>query len=246
MQKQLQLIPSGISIIDEGWGGLYKGSNYLLIGAHKSGKTHFGLNFLLQGADQKERCLYFTSKPDKELYELANWMNLNLQDYVDNNSITVVKVIPPEKDYHSGNADLELAEYFDDVIAIIDQFFPTRIVFDEITPFIGFKDETLLELILERFHRKMEDQEITGIIVSSEPVTDAMSSQLQDLADLSNGLIYLDKEINDLYGTISLLPYIEHKSGEIKSNYIFDNQRAMQIDLSVLNNSEKRKQISFH
>jgi KaiC/GvpD/RAD55 family RecA-like ATPase len=243
MQNKLQLISSGISLIDEGWGGLYKGSNYLLIGAHKSGKTHFGLNFLLQGAAQKERCLFFTSKSDKELLDLAEWMNLNLEEYTNNNLMTIVRIIPPDKDLHTGNTDIELAEYFDDVITIIENFFPSRIVFDEITPFIGFKDETLLKLILEKFHNKLQEQNITGIIVSSEPVTDAVSSQLQNLADVSNGLIYL--EINDLYGTISLLPYIEHKSGEIKSNYVFDNQRGMQIDLSVLNKLRTRKQINL-
>ena len=79
MQKKLQLVSSGISLIDEGWGGLYKGSNYLLIGAHKSGKTNFGLNFVLEGAAQKERCLYFTSKSDQDLFNLAVWMNLDLQ-----------------------------------------------------------------------------------------------------------------------------------------------------------------------
>jgi hypothetical protein len=70
-----------------------------------------------------------------------------------------------------------------------------------------------------------------------------MSALLQHVADVSNGLIYLDKEINDLYGIISLLPYIEHKSGELKSNYIFDRERGFKIDLSVLNNSDKKRQV---
>jgi len=240
MQKNLQLIPSGISLIDEGWGGLYKSSNYLLIGTHKSGKTHFGLNFLLQGAAQKEKCLFFTSKPDTELFKLAEWMNLELNKYVKNGFITIVNVIPPEKGFYSVNTDLAISEYFDDVIMIIEKYFPSRIVFDEITRFIRFKDGTLLQLILEKFHNKLEEQEITGIIVSSEPVTEIMSAQLQNLADLCNGLIYLDKEINDLYGTISLLPYFEHKSGEIKSNYVFDRQRGLQIDLSVLKRSDTK------
>lgn len=193
----------------------------------------------------KKKDVFFTSRSDKELLKLADWMNLNLQEYTESNLITIVRIIPPDKDLHIGDTDIELAEYFEDVITIIEQFFPSRIVFDEITQFIGFKDETLLKLILEKFQNKLQEKEITGVIISSEPVTDAMSSHLQNLADMSNGLIYLDKEINDLYGTISLLPYIEHKSGEIKSNYIFDNQRGMQIDLSVLSRLHKRRQINL-
>ena len=131
------------------------------------------------------------------------------------------------------------------MISTIDELFPSRIVFDEITPFIGFKDPTLLELVLDKVKHNLENHNITSIIISAEPVTDSMSALLQHVADVSNGLIYLDKEINDLYGTISLLPYIEHKSGEIKSNYIFDRERGFKIDLSVLNNSNKKRQIKF-
>ena len=245
MQNNLQLISCGISLIDEGWGGLYKGSNYLLIGGHKSGKTNFGLKFVLEGATQNERCLYFTSKTENELTDLTEWMKLDPQAFKNSKLITIVRVIPPDKDFSLTNPDQNLVDYFDDVINTIDELFPSRIVFDEITPFIGFKDTTLLELVLDKVKHNLENHNITSIIISAEPVTDSMSALLQHVADVSNGLIYLDKEINDLYGTISLLPYIEHKSGELKSNYIFDPERGFNIDLSVLNNSNKKRQVRF-
>ncbi len=239
MQK-LKLISSGINLIDEGWGGLYKGSNYLLIGAHKSGKTQFGLNFLLRGIADKEKCLLFYSGDTERLK-----MNQNFDEHFKTHKITLVKVIPPSKELHSGNDDEMLAQYFDDILNVIDRFLPSRIVFDEITQFIGFKDETLLKLVLDKFQSKLQDSDTTGVMISSEPVTDAASLQLQDFADVSNGLIYLDKELNDLYGTISLLPSFEHRTGEIKSNYIFDLQKGMQIDLSVLNKSNRRGQLNY-
>ncbi len=239
MQK-LKLISSGINLIDEGWGGLYKGSNYLLIGAHKSGKTQFGLNFLLRGVEDKERCILFYSGDTERLK-----MNQDFDEYFKTHKITLVKVIPPHKENISGNIDVELAQYFEDIISVIDKFLPSRIAFDEITPFIGFKDETLLKLILEKFQSKLLEYDTTGVMISSEPVTDAVTLQLQDLADVSNGLVYLDKELNDLYGTISLLPSFEHRAGEIKSNYVFDLQKGMQIDLSVLNKSNRRGQLNY-
>ncbi len=245
MQNNLELISSGISLIDEGWGGLYRGSNYLLIGGHKSGKTNFGLKFVLEGAAHNERCLYFTSKTHEEVNKQAEWMNLNPMDLISSRLITIVRVIPPDRDLPSHTPDQDLVDYFDDVINTINEYYPTRVVFDEITSFIGFRDITLLELILDKFKHNLESHNITSIIISAEPVTDAMSALLQHLADVSNGLIYLDKEINDLYGTISLLPYIEHKSGELKSNYIFDRERGLKIDLSVLESSGKRKQVKF-
>lgn len=244
MQNNLQLISSGISLIDEGWGGLYKGSNYLLIGGHKSGRSSFGLRFILEGAAHKERGIYFTSKTPDEVINQANKMNLN-NNLIYSDLITCVRIIPPDNNSLLGVNDQELVDYFDDVIGAIDDFYPSRIVFDEITQFIRFKDETLLELVLDKFNHNLENHHITSIIISAEPVTDEMSALLQRLADVSNGLIYLDKEINDLYGTISLLPYIEHKSGELKSNYIFDEEKGLKIDLSVLNNSLKKRQVKF-
>ena len=245
MQNKLQLISSGISLIDEGWGGLYKGSNYLLIGGHKSGKTNFGLRFVLEGAAQNERCIYFTSKTQKELTDLIKCMNIDKRNLFDSHLITIVRIIPPNRDIPYRTPDQDLVDYFDDIIRTIDEFFPSRIVFDEITSFLGFKDVTLLELILDKFKLNLENHNITSIIISAEPVTDAMSALLQHLADVSNGLIYLDKEINDLYGTISLLPYIEHNSGELKSNYVFDRERGLEIDLSVLNNTNSKRRVKF-
>ena len=172
-------------------------------------------------------------------------MNLNPMDLISSKLITIVRVIPPDRDFTSHTPDQDLVDYFDDVINTINEYYPTRVVFDEITSFIGFRDITLLELILDKFKHNLESHNITSIIISAEPVTDAMSALLQHLADVSNGLIYLDKEINDLYGTISLLPYIEHKSGELKSNYIFDREIGLKIDLSVLESSGKRKRVKF-
>lgn len=245
MQNNVELISSGISLIDEGWGGLYKGSNYLLIGAHKSGKTNFGLKFVLEGAAQNERCLYFTSKTESELADLINWMTLETDSIKNTKLISIVRVIPPDGDFHMMNPDQNLVDYFDDVINTINELYPARMVFDEITPFIGFKDATLLELVLDNVKHNLESHNITSIITSAEPVADSMSALLQHVADVSNGLIYLDKEINDLYGTISLLPYIEHKSGELKSNYIFDREKGFKIDLSVLNNTNKKRHVRF-
>ena len=42
-------------------------------------------------------------------------------------------------------SDLVLAEYIKDIIGFIEQYQPAKIVFDELTPFLGFRDIKLLE-----------------------------------------------------------------------------------------------------
>ena len=46
--KKLNLIPTGISLVDKAWGGFYKGGTYLLLGQKKSGKTLLGLQFAIR------------------------------------------------------------------------------------------------------------------------------------------------------------------------------------------------------
>ena len=54
MKRKIQILPSGISLVDKKWGGLYRGGTYLLMGPRKSGKTLMALQYALECAKQKE------------------------------------------------------------------------------------------------------------------------------------------------------------------------------------------------
>ncbi|MBK7867126.1 MAG: hypothetical protein IPJ75_09120 [Ignavibacteriales bacterium] len=50
---KINLINTGISIVDESWGGFYRGGTYVLIGPRKSGRTTIGLQYAMAGIQQK-------------------------------------------------------------------------------------------------------------------------------------------------------------------------------------------------
>ena len=69
--NRVNIQPTGISLIDEKWGGFYKNSSYLLIGPRKSGRSLMALQYAIECAKQKQVCLYFSSVRPKELMILS-------------------------------------------------------------------------------------------------------------------------------------------------------------------------------
>ena len=65
MNQKIQLLTSGIPLVDDKWGGFYRGGTYLLVGARKSGRTLLSLQYAMECAKQKNVCLYFTSMRPK-------------------------------------------------------------------------------------------------------------------------------------------------------------------------------------
>ena len=173
MNKKIQLINSGISLVDEAWGGFYRGGTYLLVGPRKSGRTLLGLQYALECARQKEICLYFTSMRPKDLMIQAASIDFDLQHYMNQNLIIVVRVAPPSNLYDVGNPDDFLVEYLNDIVTVVDQYQPNKIVFDELTPFIGFNNINLLQDVFVQTTEAIEESGITSLFVLGEPATPA-------------------------------------------------------------------------
>ncbi|MFN3695250.1 MAG: RAD55 family ATPase, partial [Ignavibacterium sp.] len=119
MKKAVQLFPSGISIIDSAWGGLYRGGTYLLVGERKTGKTLLSIQFAVETAKQKEVCLFFTNTRPKDLMIQAASIDVDLEYYMNQNFIIVVRVAPPPDISQFANRDDYLGEYLSDIITVV-------------------------------------------------------------------------------------------------------------------------------
>src|SRR4030042_6999086 len=96
MSNSIELVPSGFSFIDQHWGGIYRGGSYILVGQRKSGRTLISLQFALEAAKAKEVCLYFTNMRPKDLMIQAASLNFDIQAYMNQNLIVVVRIAPPD------------------------------------------------------------------------------------------------------------------------------------------------------
>jgi circadian clock protein KaiC len=234
MKKKIQLLPSGIPLVDNNWGGLYRGGTYLLIGSRKSGRTLLGLQFAMECAAQKEVCLYFTSMRPKDLMIQAASIDFDLQHYMNQNLIIVVRVAPPSDLYEAGNPDEFLVEYMNDIVTVVDQYQPNKIVFDELTPFIGFNNLNLLQDVFMRTTESIEDNGITSLFIVGEPATPLAESIINALAAYATGVVYLQKKEGEAgitgTGVMTITPNIGHTEGQFKANYSIEPYKGITVE----------------
>ncbi len=222
MKKKIQLVSSGISIVDNAWGGFYRGGTYLLIGPRKSGRTLLGLQFAKECVKQKEICLYFTSMRPKDLMIQAASIDFDLQQHMNQNRVVVVRVAPPSDLQEVENTDEFLVEYLRDIVTVVEQYQPNKMIFDELTPFINFLNLTLLQDVFIETTEAIENEGVTSLFILGDPATPAANSIADTLALNSTGILYLNKEEDAeglSGGKITITPNIGHTQGKFSAHY---------------------------
>jgi len=233
MKKKIQLLPSGIPLVDLAWGGFYRGGTYLLVGPHKSGRTLLSLQYSVQSSRENEVCLYFTSVRPKDLIINAASIDLDLQEYMNRNKIIVIKVTPPKNIELSDDPDLYLSEYIHDVKSVVDQYQPDRIVFDELTQFVGFRNLDLLRETFLKTSEYIEEQGVTSLYVLGEPAVPATKKIFETLASACTGIIELEKHEDFISrnnpGEMIITPNVGHTEGQFKSDYFIEPNKGIQV-----------------
>jgi len=189
--NRVNIQPSGIPLVDEKWGGFYNNSSYILIGPRKSGRSLLALQYAIECAKQNQVCLYFSSVRPKEIMILAASLGIDLEYYMDKKLIILVKVALPEENNNYPPNDSYLAEYLNDIVKILKEFKPKKIVFDEITPLIGLNDIHLLNNTFQELIETIEDSGITSLFVVREPGSDSARGIINIIVSSLTGTIQL-------------------------------------------------------
>jgi circadian clock protein KaiC len=234
MKEKIQVIPSGIPLADLTWGGLYRGGTYFLFGPKKSGRTILALQFARQAVRENEKCLYFTSVRPKDLMINAAAIDFDLQECMNQNSVVVVRVTPPKNVELAKDPDSYLAEYVRDIQKVVNQYHPDRIVFDELTPFVGFKELSLLnETFLETIE-SIENEGIISLLILGEPASPASQKVLDTLLSLSTGYISLEKKGDFVStnepGVMKIYPNVGHTEGKFSAEYFIEPNSGVEIN----------------
>ncbi len=238
MSSSIRLIPSGFSFLDQNWGGIYRGGSYLLVGPRKSGRTLLGLQFALESAKSSEVCLYFTNMRPKDLMIQAASLNFDIQSYMNQNLIIVVRLAPPNDIYEMYNPDDYLLEYLNDIITVVNQYNPSRIIFDEMTPYVGFRNLDLLKEAFLGTLETIEEKNITSLFVVGEPATQKTNSIIEILASYVTGVIYLQKTINKFEtrydgGQVTITPNVGHTEGQFSARYKIEPFKGVTVETST-------------
>lgn len=129
-------VSTGSSALDYILRGGYEANRiHLIEGEPGSGKTTLGLQFLIEGRDKGEQCLYITLSESKdELQHVAATHGWDLS------GIEIFELVPPELSLDTEReqsivyaSDLELGETVQLVMDEVERVAPSRIVFDSLS-----------------------------------------------------------------------------------------------------------------
>jgi len=242
MKKSVQLFHSGIPIVDSAWGGFYHGGTYLLVGEKKSGKTLLSLQYAVEAAKNKQVCLYFTNSRPKDLMIHAASIDIDLESYINQNTIIVVRVAQPTETTEFKSRDEFLCDYLRDIISVVNQYNPTRIIFDELTPYVEYENLSILKDAYGSMIESIEDLGITSLLILREPVAQSSKLIFNVLNSFATGIIQLHKSVEseeNQPGIIDITPNVGHAEGKFKANYFIEPYRGITTDFKVTKRSTR-------
>lgn len=207
--------PSGIPVIDETWGGLYRGGAYLLYGRAQSGNRLLALQLAQAAVDADETCLFISPSPPEALIARASRLGLKV-DY-DDNRLRLLHVAPMAGD----PSDDALEQSLSDLASLIREYAPSRLIIDDFAPFARF-------LSFERFANAFFTllDRLTGatLILAMHAPPDQTAEHLAEFVQAQmTGVIELDHTAPAEAGacTLVLRPGRFHSEGARVRNWAF-------------------------
>ncbi|MDZ4680337.1 MAG: ATPase domain-containing protein, partial [Saprospiraceae bacterium] len=164
-RNELLKCPTGIKGFDEiTEGGLPKNGSTLVSGNAGSGKTLFGVDFLIKGAtDYNEPGVLMSfEETEDELFKNVASLNMDLSALVSQKKIVLEHVILDRKDIQE--VDFNLEGIFVRLEEAVDSIGAKRVVLDSLESlFAGITDLGILRLEIKRLFRWLKEKKVTAI-----------------------------------------------------------------------------------
>ena len=184
----------GFDLITEG--GIPDKRVTLICGGAGSGKTLFGIDYLINGVVQFGENGVFMSFEESadELYKDVGSLNLDLQGLVSRKKIQLEHVVLEHRDVQEDYFNLE--GLLIRLEHAIDSVGAKRVVLDSIESlFAGIVDSGILRLEIKRLFRWLKQKQVTTI-VTGEPGKDAYTRHgLEEY--ISDCIIFLDNRVKE-------------------------------------------------
>ncbi len=192
-------IPSGIRGLDDLLnGGFPIGRSILLAGHAGAGKTTFGLQFLLKGAENGENGIYiaFDEFPGK-IRENMKSFGWNLKKYEDEGTLAILdaistRIASPTDEKYVEMRPFDINSLIEDIYKLWKKTGAKRLVFDSITSFaVILRDEFEIRKEILRISTALEKLGCTSLFISEVKEGSDDISRFGVEEFLADGVIFL-------------------------------------------------------
>lgn len=239
-QKAIEKVPSGITGFDEiTFGGLPKGRPTLVAGRAGCGKTLFGIEFLVRGAQIYGEPGFFMSFEEhaEELITNFNSLGFRLQELIYNNLIELDHVAVERAEIEE-TGEYNLDGLFVRLEYAIDRIKAKRVVLDTVESlFSGLQNQSILRAELRRLFRWLKDKKVTAIITGErgEQANAVTRYGLEEY--VADCVISLDHVVDDRIATrrLRVLKYRGSAHGTDEYPFLIDETGISVLPITSLN-----------
>jgi circadian clock protein KaiC len=157
-------------------GGYFLGSTTVVAGISGVGKSVMGLQFLAEGARLGQRSLMLSlDEPIPQIIRNGNSIGIDLQSLIDSGIVRVQFDTPQE---------IEMDRHFHDLEGLIEEFHPTRVLFDSLSTY-GSNLGTTGRMFRDFFHALvalMKEHQTATVYNHENPEMLGMASMMGEFA----------------------------------------------------------------
>jgi circadian clock protein KaiC len=246
---KLPKCPTGIFGFDQITNGGLPAHNITLIsGGAGSGKTLFGLDFIISGAleyDEPGVFMSFEESTEELIRDVAS-LNWDLKGLVSRKKVLLEFVTLSRRDIQE--AEFNLEGLIVRLESAIDSVGAKRVVMDSIESlFAGITDQGILRLEIKRLFRWLKDKGVTAL-VSTEPGPNGAYSRHGVEEYISDCIIFLDNRVSDQHSIrrIRIIKYRGSSHGTNEYPFIIadDGLSVIPITSAGLNQRKTTKRVS--
>jgi KaiC/GvpD/RAD55 family RecA-like ATPase len=201
---------AGIDVVDQAWGGMYRGGSYVVYGRAGCGRGLLTLLFTHTGVLLEEPCLFVSLARPKDLMIQASSIGFDLRGAHEHRLVRLMRV-PPMLNLDSDN-DEAVTRALQELVAIIRQDRPTRLVIDEFMPFVQFRSFDRFRAAFIDMLEQIDWLDTTMILGMPEPAN-AQSRRIIDFMSAQmTGAIHIEmaEDASSTRRRVTLLPNIGH------------------------------------
>ena len=246
--NQLPKCPTGITgfdLVTEG--GLPRNKTTLLCGSAGSGKTLWGLDFLINGAtDFNEPGIFMSfEETEEELFNDVASLSLGLRQLVAEKKIALQSVVLERKDIQE--SDFNLEGLFVRLQHAIESIGARRVVLDSIESlFAGLTDAGILRLEMKRLFRWLKEKKVTAIITGEPGQGSFTRHGLEEY--ISDCVVFLDNRVSEQISIrrIRIIKYRGSYHGTNEYPFVIDKDGLSVIPITSagLNQPGTRERVS--